>query len=300
MRTASAAAAMTFVRRRLVASAMTQRRASSQMSEIERLLKHVKETGETGEAARLIGNLLEGAARSNAGASANTLSVGNFAKIDLNRSGRVGFPEVIFASGKEPQHFAEIMSAMRGSEDIVIATRVNQEQRDLLDKQLGDAITHVKSCNISYLPGRSVSVRGTVAVLCAGTSDYAVAEEAATLLELSGVQTVTRLYDVGVAGLYRLLSNLDKIEDADVIIVCAGMDGALPSVVGGLVKAPVIAVPTSVGYGAAFHGVSALLTMLNTCAPGVSVVNIDNGFGAAVCAFKVLKKMQKGVDAIDR
>lgn len=227
--------------------------------------------------------------------SNNVLNVGNFAKLDLNRSARAGFPEVIFGSGKTPEHLVQIMKSMyeeTGSR--IIATRVDAEQFMKLEEVMGDEVRYIATCRIAYTTSKeqdttSKKVAGTVAVLCAGTSDYGVAEESAQLLELSDVETVTRLYDVGVAGLHRLLSNLDKIENADVVIVCAGMDGALPSVVGGLVKAPVIAVPTSVGYGASFQGVSALLTMLNSCAPGVTVVNIDNGFGAAVSAYKMLK-----------
>ena len=236
----------------------------------------------------------------------STLEVGdNVARIDTRRASRNGFPEVIFGAGKTPAHIAQIMHDMHQKMDrklAVIATKVDAEQHAAILAALGDGVvTYLPVPRIAYIPpegggsggGGALSVRGTIAVLCAGTSDFAVAEEAAILLELSGVERVTRLYDVGVAGLHRLLNNLPKIEDADVIIVCAGMDGALPSVVSGLVKAPVVAVPTSVGYGAAFGGVSALLTMLNSCSPGISVVNIDNGFGAAVMAFKILKVGEK-------
>jgi len=242
--------------------------------------------------------------------ASTTLEVGdNVARIDTRRASRNGFPEVIFGAGKTPDHIAQIMHDMHQKMDrklAVIATKVDTTQYAAMVAALGDGVvTYLPVPRIAYIPpetsssnsnndGRgALSVRGTVAVLCAGTSDFAVAEEAAVLLELSGVERVTRLYDVGVAGLHRLLNNLPKIEDADVVIVCAGMDGALPSVVSGLVKAPVVAVPTSVGYGAAFGGVSALLTMLNSCSPGISVVNIDNGFGAAVMAFKVLKVGEK-------
>lgn len=222
------------------------------------------------------------------------MNIGNFAKIDLNRDVRAGFPEVIFGSGKEPSHLCEIMSSMHNKlkeKQRVIATRVSPEQYELLNDAMGSDVKYIKEIRIAYTTAMSppTPVPGTVAVLCAGSSDYNIAEEAAALLELSHVQRVFRLYDVGVAGLIRLLTNLPHIESADVVIVCAGMDGALPSVVGGLVKAPVIAVPTSVGYGASFNGMSAMLTMLNSCAPGVSVVNIDNGFGAAVSAYKILK-----------
>lgn len=201
-------------------------------------------------------------------------------------------------------------------DNIVIATRVSDEQFKIILETMGeDLVAYMPGCKIAYTrqeQGKVPSIEGTVTVVSAGTSDWTVAEEAAVMLELSGVKEVKRLHDVGVAGLHRLLSNLDKISAADVVIVCAGlgpsrdllllhaslphfagMDGALPSVVGGLVKAPVIAVPTSVGYGAAFQGVAALLTMLNSCAPGVTVVNIDNGFGAAVAAFKMLLLRQQ-------
>lgn len=224
--------------------------------------------------------------------------VGNYAKLDMRREQRSGFPEVIFASGKSKDHLVDIMTSMSNDSSakdnarrVVIATRVSEDQLDALKQALNEEIHYIASCKVAYTGNIQALKKtpGKVGVMCAGTSDYAVAEEAATILELSGVQCVTRLYDVGVAGIHRLLANIDQISDCDVVIVCAGMDGALPSVVGGLVRAPVIAVPTSVGYGASFGGVSAMLTMLNSCAPGVSVVNIDNGFGAAVCAMKTLK-----------
>ena len=245
------------------------------------------------------------------------LDIGHIAKIDLDRSKRNGFPEVIFASGKTSEHLIRILEEVhRKTEDLVIATRISAEQLQALQQafhvvddnntsstpsnqiNIDDKLTlhYCKESKIAYIASQLKSqlpqkTKGHVAVLCAGTSDYHIAEEAVKLLELSQVHQITRLYDVGVAGIHRLLNNIHHVQDADVFIVCAGMDGALPSVVGGLVTAPVIAVPTSIGYGASFHGVSALLTMLNTCAPGVTVVNIDNGFGAAVTAFKMLKKM---------
>jgi len=212
---------------------------------------------------------------------------------------------VIFGSGKDANHLANIMHSMqkRMENNTIIATRVSAEQYSVIEALLGShAVQYRSECRIAHTVSvsqtpsnnsQTESISGSVAVLCAGTSDVAVAEEAAVLLELSGVSQVTRVYDVGVAGIHRLLSNLDKFNRADVVIVCAGMDGALPSVVGGLVQAPVIAVPTSVGYGASFQGVSALLTMLNSCAPGVTVVNIDNGFGAAVSAYKMLRLKQQ-------
>jgi len=179
---------------------------------------------------------------------------------------------------------------------MTIATRISPGQYEFISDKLSNDFV------IKYFPdarilqawtkdsnfGAKEVLDGTVAVMCAGTSDFNIAEESAVLLELSGV-AVDRIYDVGVAGIHRLLENVERFRSADVVVVCAGMDGALPSVVAGLTKAPVIAVPTSVGYGASFGGVSALLTMLNSCAPGVTVVNIDNGFGAAVSAYKILK-----------
>lgn len=230
--------------------------------------------------------------------SAQILNVDNFAKLDINRDSRAGFPEAIFGTGKAPKHFAKIMVEMqRKLQGQVIGTRVEKEQVDALRDILSNQSEPVpemayyedsKICTVGSIDrSKTPLVECHVAVLCAGTADYRVAEEAAKILELSSLSKVTRLYDVGVAGLNRLLGNLHIIQSADVIIVCAGMDGALPSVVGGLVKAPVIAVPTSVGYGASFGGVAAMLTMLNSCAPGVSVVNIDNGFGAAVTAYKM-------------
>jgi NCAIR mutase (PurE)-related protein len=233
--------------------------------------------------------------------STGVLNIENFARIDLQREARVGFPEVIFAEGKTNSHFAKIMyNTFKKTGGVVIGTRVSKEQVSALENMVRDSnepalVTHNEDARICHINQQvdkreeKNKVKGQVAVLCAGTSDYGIAEEAAVMLELSNVEKVTRLYDVGVAGLNRLLTNIEVIKAADVIIVCAGMDGALPSVVGGLAKAPVIAVPTSVGYGAAFGGVSALLTMLNACAPGVTVVNIDNGFGAAVTAYKMLK-----------
>ena len=222
----------------------------------------------------------------------------NFAKLDMTREKRSGFPEVVFASGKSAEHLADIMKSMYnnsrssdGDGPPIIATRVSLEQFEVLKQCLGEKIEYVPSCRIAFTtkPKILIKIPGSVAVMCAGTSDYAVAEEAAVILELSGVEKIVRLYDVGVAGIHRLLVNIDQVAECEIVIVCAGMDGALPSAVGGLVRAPVISVPTSVGYGASFGGISAMLTMLNSCAPGVSVVNNDNRFGAAVCALKMLK-----------
>eukprot|EP01036_Dinobryon_divergens_P033594 gene33594-43416_t len=225
--------------------------------------------------------LIENRKASDVESKDDILSIGNYAKIDLTRQSRAGFPE-------DAGHLAEIMRSMHAKqlakvttdeiqkvnendndkitakvnlkEEVVIATRVSPDQFARIEELMGDEV-------VRYRPhSRIAHTIVSVAVLCAGTSDFAVAEEAAVLLELSGV---LRVYDVGVAGLHRLLSNLETINTADVVIVCA--------------------VPTSIGYGVAFQGISAMLTMLNSCAPGVSVVNIDNGFGAAVSAYKILK-----------
>lgn len=205
------------------------------------------------------------------------------ARIDHHRSLRVGLPEVIYAAGKQPAQTAAIFARMAAAGSDVLATRASAET--------AEAVLSVCS-TAAYVPiARTVTLRqsvaeetvGHVAVLCAGTSDLPVAEEAAVTAELFNAR-VTRLYDVGVAGLPRLLAVRQQLLEAHVVIVCAGMEGALPSVVGGLVAVPVLAVPTSVGYGASFAGVTALLGMLNSCSPNVSVVNIDNGFGAAYSA----------------
>jgi NCAIR mutase (PurE)-related protein len=204
------------------------------------------------------------------------------ARIDHHRAIRSGLPEVIYAAGKAPEQTAEIFTRMAAAGSDVLATRVDEPTAELVLKAVPQAIHHPLARCIS-LRQSSDAPLGKIAVLCAGTSDLSVAEEASVTAELFGT-SVTRLYDVGVAGLHRLLAVHEQLRDASVVIVCAGMEGALPSVVGGLVGAPVIAVPTSVGYGASFQGVTALLGMLNSCSPNVTVVNIDNGFGAAYTA----------------
>ena len=228
----------------------------------------------------------------------------------MNRTARCGFPEVIFGSGKTAEQVADIMTAMaKAGSSPIIASRIDEEKAlsisNLIDKKTkandGDSKTNIEfhrranilqykihdNDNNNNNSSKQESVP-KIAVVSAGTSDLDVAEECAVLLELANTGSVTRVHDVGVAGLHRLLSNLPQIRQCDVVVVFAGMDGALPSVLGGLVSIPVVAVPTSVGYGAAFHGISPLLTMLNTCAPGVTVCNIDNGFGAAVFVHKML------------
>lgn len=258
----------------------------------------------------------------------STKTLESFANLDHGRAHRTGFPEAIFAAGKTPSQIASILDNMAlhvnssieketsnqiefssknfdsSSYKAILATRVD---RDLYDQvaaiplENGEITYHETAKIISMdanslkavksLDESSLSMEKKVVVACAGTTDLPVAEEAAVTLEAAGCE-VTRIFDVGVAGLHRIINALPKLQDPDVgcIIVCAGMDGALPSVVGGLASVPVIAVPTSVGYGAAFGGVSAMLTMLNSCAPGVGVVNIDNGFGAAALAYKCINE----------
>src|SRR5271170_3257325 len=213
-----------------------------------------------------------------------------FAKIDHHRSLRVGLPEVIYSKGKTPAQVAEIFSRMaRGGGD-VIATRAGVEAYEAVRAVVPEARFHEQAGIIGLRqPSPQVGL-GPIAVVCAGTSDLPVAEEAAVTAEYLGLK-VERIVDVGVAGLHRILSQGEALARARAVVVCAGMEGALPSVVGGLVAAPVIAVPTSVGYGASFGGIAALLGMLNSCSPNVTVVNIDNGFGAAYAASMILRRI---------
>ena len=210
-----------------------------------------------------------------------------FASIDHHRTIRQGFPEVVFGSGKSPEQVAEIAQRIASRGDGLLVTRLAPEAAELLTARL-PGIQLNPLARTAYLPALVPPApgRGTVLIITAGTSDLPVAEEAAVTATAMG-NCVARLTDVGVAGIHRLLSRHTELSQAAVLIVVAGMDGALPSVVGGLVRAPVIAVPTSVGYGASFQGLAALLTMLNSCAAGVTVVNIDNGFGAAVAASRI-------------
>jgi NCAIR mutase (PurE)-related protein len=217
-----------------------------------------------------------------------------FAKIDHHRSLRLGLPEVIYAAGKTPDQVAEIFARMTLAGGDVIATRADAATWNVVKQMVPEAEYHTEARIIGLRQTDAPSNAGPVAVLCAGTSDIPVAEEAAVTAEYLGVQ-VERIYDVGVAGLHRLLAQREVLREARAVIVCAGMEGALPSVVGGLVAAPVIAVPTSVGYGAAFGGLAALLGMLNSCAPNVSVVNIDNGFGAAYVAAMMVHSVDAAI-----
>jgi NCAIR mutase (PurE)-related protein len=216
------------------------------------------------------------------------------ARIDHHRSLRTGLPEVIYAAGKTPAQVAEIFSRMAEAGSDVLATRVSPEAVTAIQLAVAGTV-HYETARIVALrqkPAAKGVERPCIAVLCAGTSDLPVAEEAAVTAEHFGVNAL-RLYDVGVAGVHRLLAVREQLAQADAVIVCAGMEGALPSVVGGLVGVPVIAVPTSVGYGASFGGVTALLGMLNSCSPNVSVVNIDNGFGAAYSATLIARTARR-------
>ena len=215
------------------------------------------------------------------------------ARIDHHRSLRVGLPEVIYAEGKQPDQTARIFVKLAATGQDVLATRASPETAEAVLSLIPTATYSASSKTVFLRQTPVLGRNGHVAVMCAGTSDLPVAEEAAVTAELFGCR-VTKLYDVGVAGLPRLLGVREQLRAADVVIVCAGMEGALPSVVGGLVSVPVLAVPTSVGYGASFAGVSALLGMLNSCSPNISVVNIDNGFGAAYSAVLIARSAAKG------
>jgi NCAIR mutase (PurE)-related protein len=206
-----------------------------------------------------------------------------FAKIDSQRHLRKGFPEVIFCSGKTLEQISKITKRIKEIKGIIIATRATSEIYQTI-KEIIPEVTYFKEARIVAVKEEEKKFSSKyILVVSGGTADIPVAEEAAVIAELMG-NKVERLYDVGVAGLHRLLDNSKKLLAANVLIVAAGMEGALPSVIGGLVDKPIIAVPTSIGYGASFKGLAALLTMLNSCAPGLAVVNIDNGFGAGYMA----------------
>jgi NCAIR mutase (PurE)-related protein len=214
-----------------------------------------------------------------------------YAKIDHHREIRRGFPEIIFCEGKTADQLVGIARGIRGKGASVIGTRCTPEQFRAVAAELTGA-GYYREARIFFIPqGPFPKGSRTVAVVTAGTSDIPVAEEAAVTAECLGI-TVERIYDVGVAGIHRLFANLDRINAASVIIAVAGMEGALPSIVAGLTDKPVIAVPTSIGYGANFQGLSALLAMLNSCAGGIGVVNIDNGFGAAYLAALIIRQIK--------
>jgi NCAIR mutase (PurE)-related protein len=206
-----------------------------------------------------------------------------FARVDTHRELRQGFPEVILGLGKSPAQIAAIASRIISRHRPLLVTRAQAEAFDAVREIAPAAQYHVEARAITLACGEVERGKGTIVIACAGTSDLHVAEEAAITADIMG-NTIDRLYDVGVAGLHRILGEQNRLQSARAIIVVAGMEGALPSVIAGLVSVPVIAVPTSVGYGASFGGIAALLGMLNSCANGVAVVNIDNGFGAAAIA----------------
>ncbi|EKU99507.1 NCAIR mutase-like protein [Leptolyngbya sp. PCC 7375] len=223
----------------------------------------------------------------------NYQPVDDFAKVDHHRTLRTGFPEVIWGQDKTIDQLIKIFRAMEPENPVVMATRITPEVYPQMRDSLPNLRYYERARICALQPETIAAVHpGNIAILTAGTADLPTAAEAAVTLELSGFQ-VTRLWDVGVAGIHRLLNNRQVIDKADVLIVVAGMEGALPSVVAGLANCPVIAVPTSVGYGASFGGVSALLTMLNSCAAGIGVMNIDNGFGAAVLAGQIIRTATK-------
>lgn len=218
-----------------------------------------------------------------------------YAKVDLHRKVRQGMSEVIYGAGKTAREIAGIIETMVSHKQMpILVTRLDPEKYKSIEELLGsDGLHFHKEAGILIVGDMPKKrYRGKVLIACGGTSDIPVAEEAALTAEVLGL-SVQRLYDVGVAGIHRLLSHTEDILKADVIIACAGMEGALASVIGGLADCPVIAVPTSVGYGASFQGLSALLAMLNSCASGITVVNIDNGFGAAMAAVKILRRVEQ-------
>lgn len=213
------------------------------------------------------------------------------AKHDFHRPLRNGFSEVIFCEGKQPEHVFKIVESVSEKGSNLLATRADSSLLSEIAQRFPRATIDQRSRTFSIISRGIEKLSGRLAVVCAGTADIAVAEEAAKTAEFFGSEP-SRFYDVGVAGLHRLLKSIPSIRELDCVIVVAGMEGALPSVLGGLVDAPVIAVPTSIGYGASFGGVTALLSMLNSCSEGISVMNIDNGFGAACAALRILRKLQ--------
>jgi pyridinium-3,5-biscarboxylic acid mononucleotide synthase len=247
------------------------------VAEVQQLLDHVRDgTVAPAEALDKIVALLRAPSVEDLG----------FARVDHQREWRQGFPEVVFGLGKTPAQIASIASLIVGRGHTLLVTRAEQDAFTAVRAAIPGALYHPLAHAITFRQGDCLPGNGTILVVAAGTSDLPVAEEACITAETMG-NTIERLFDVGVAGIHRLLSEHARLAAARVLIVVAGMEGALPSVVGGLVKVPVIAVPTSVGYGASFGGVAALLGMLNSCAAGVSVVNIDNGFGAAAIASRI-------------
>ena len=223
--------------------------------------------------------------------------IGDFARLDHHRALRQSMPEFVYGEGKSPEQVAEIMGAMVERTGRALASRVTPAHFEAARAVLPDVVHHAKARIIAVNNSPKLEA-GQALVIAAGTSDVPVAEEAAEVLRFLGDSTRT-LFDVGVAGIHRLLEHANFLQEADVVIVVAGMEGALPSVVGGLIDSPVIAVPTSVGYGASFQGIAALLGMLNSCATGVTVVNIDNGLGAATAAHRLLTRIRSLRETVD-
>lgn len=211
-----------------------------------------------------------------------------FAKIDSHRALRNGFSEVIFCPGKRKEHLISIVGEINSAGKNVFGTRADEQTLAEVSKNFPKALCDQVSRTFTIVNREPPKIEGKIALLCAGTADVPVAEEARATIEFFG-GTVQKNYDVGVAGLHRLLASIDEVKSCDCVIAVAGMEGALASVVGGLVSTPVIAVPTSIGYGASFGGITALLAMLNSCSEGVVVTNIDNGFGAACAALRILR-----------
>jgi NCAIR mutase (PurE)-related protein len=207
-------------------------------------------------------------------------------QLDTQRELRCGGPEVVYGAGKTPEQILEISAALLEHHDRLLVTRIAPEAAEFVQRRIPRAVHNALARTLHVEPQAGIEEEGLVLVVCAGTSDLPVAEEAAVSARLLGAR-VERIQDVGVAGLHRLLAYTERLREARALVVVAGMEGALPSVVGGLVSAPLIAVPTSVGYGASFGGLAALLAMLNSCAAGIAVVNIDNGFGAGVMAARI-------------
>jgi NCAIR mutase (PurE)-related protein len=246
-------------------------------ADLQQLLDQVRlGTVSTAEALEQVTHLISSPAVQNLG----------FARVDHDRERRQGFPEVVFGSGKTPAQIAAIAGEIVGRGHTLLITRATEEAFTAVQQTVPGASYQPTARVISFRQQDVQPGRGTILIAAAGTSDLPVAEEACVTAEVMG-NTVDRLFDVGVAGIHRLLAEHERLTSARVVVVVAGMEGALPSVVGGLVRVPVIAVPTSVGYGASFGGLAALLGMLNSCAAGVCVVNIDNGFGAAAMASRI-------------
>jgi hypothetical protein len=216
-----------------------------------------------------------------------------FARLDVGRAARTGDPEVVFGQGKSPDQIVDILGALRAAhpDRAVLATRVEDAAMSKILETFPEAVVHTEARSVTL--GAPPEPRGKVLVVCAGTSDLPVASEAALTAQVYGAGAEL-LADVGVAGMHRVMAHRDALTEADCLVVVAGMEGALPSVVGGLTGVPLVAVPTSIGYGASFDGLAALLAMLNSCAPGVTVVNIDNGYGAGVFAARVARQSHRG------